>query len=383
MPKLIGKTSIDNIFEKPIVKDILACFEENTRIRFSEIRNNVNRKDELLSRELKEMVKYGILKNEMCPQPKGKPHSYYLLTDKYLTKIHQSRLSWLIDSYSPEDVMDYSKTVFLGLPDEVYRPSKHEVPSESFYDLYIKPEDIFREEPLTIERRKEILKEKIINLIEDYKNKTKAEVLEILKENMLSQINRELSLKHEIPPYEACERIVRKLVEGRNKYRLLLIQHEYDLQLHNMTEGGFKQYMCDYREYFTYKLNLFFMHFFKTGRHLKKDRYEDFENEYDFERILRLFYKMDDFESRLSHFWNMVEKPQMDMAFPPFKSFSKWGIEILKFLSTIVQNVNEQTNDRYVEPITIASTSFTATFAAKEFWEMDDKIRKIIKRGKK
>lgn len=173
-----------------------------------------------------------------------------------------------------------------------------------------------------------------------------------------------------IPPAEACERIVQKLVEGRDKYRLLLIQKEYDLQLPSLIESDFRQYMCDYQEYYTQKLNLFFIHFFKQGRHTQEDRYLDFESKEDFESTLFLFYNVDDYQLK------------MDIPCPPSESFLRWGIEILKFLRTIVRNVNLQTNDRYIEQITIVSTSFRAVFADKEFWENDAKIRKVIKQQK-
>jgi len=368
MPKLVGKTSIDNIFEKPIVKNILACFEKNTRIRFCEIRSNINYRDELLSRELKEMVGYGILKKEICPQPRGKPHVYYLLTDKYLTKIHQTRLSWLIESYSPEDVLDYPGTAIFGLPYEVYYPNKYEIASEHFYDLYIQPQDIFRDDSLFVENVKKRSKEIVIKSInEKYKNKTKDELIEELKKNALSQLDQELSLKHSIPPYEACKRIVNKLVEGRGKYRLLLIQREYESQLDVKMDSDFKQYLQDYQEYYTQKLNLLFdVDFVKATISTSEVKYE-----LDFENKLYFFHNAND------------NKLPMDIAHPPSESISKWTLEILNFLENIRQNIIQQTKGRINVPITIVSSSFTATFAAKEFWETDDKIRKIIKRGEK
>ncbi|VVB96229.1 Uncharacterised protein [uncultured archaeon] len=368
----------NNIFKKEIIKDILGCFfkTEETQLRFSEIKKRlpkINRTSEKakktplrfsdtikkrpkyfdmqINRALNEMLSFGIF---------NKNGVYYQLTDKYMVEVRQSQLSRLIDSYSPKDVMDFSKTVLLGLPDEVYRPDKKEIASEYFYDLHITPEDIFKDDSDFTKR----VKERIIKFIDDNcKNKTKEELIEELKINAINQT----TFKQSIPPYEACECIVRKLVEGRDKHRLLFIQSEYDSQLTQIIDNGFKRYMGDYREYYTQKLNIFFMHFFKTGRHSGIDRYEDFENKDDFEYTLYLFYTVDD------------DKLPMDIARPSSESIVRWSIEILKFLSKIVQNVNEQTNDRYVTPITIVSTSFRAVFADEEFWKTDEKIRKIIK----
>lgn len=359
------KSMKSDIFKKEIVKDILLCFEKvnNPHLRFSDIKKGLPDKyfDTQINRALHDMVSFGIFIKIESPKS-------YQLTNKYMVEVRQSQLSRLIDSYSPEDVMDYSKTVLLGLPNEVYHPDKYEVPSGYFHDLNIEPKDVFSEDPLSGQYRKEKMKEMVIKYIdEEYKNKSKDEVLEVLKNNIISQTNRDLSFKLSIPPYEACERIVRKIVEGRDKYRLSLIQQEYDSQLPQLIDSVFRQYMCDYQKYYSHNLNLSFMHFFKPGRHTREDRYEDFESKDDFEYTLRLFYNVDD------------DQLQTDIARPPSESVLRWGIEILKFLSTIVQNVNEQTNDRYITPITIVSTSFRAVFAAKEFWENDAKIRKIIK----
>lgn len=361
-----------DIFKKEKVKDILRCFEKvnNPRLRFSDIKKGLPNKkyfDKQIVRTLNDMISFGILNKIKY----SKRRADYHLTNKYMVEVRQSQLSRLIDSYSPEDVMDYSKTVLLGLPHEVYHPHKNEVPSGYFQDLNIEPQDLFSDDSLFVQKLKEQMKEMVIKSIdEDYKNKTKDEVLEALKKNILSQTNRDLSFKRSIPPYEACERIVRKLVEGRDKYRLLLIQQEYDSQLPHLIDSGFRQYMFDHQEYYTQKLNLSFMHFFKLGRHTQKDRYKDFESKEDFDDTLLLFFNVDD------------DQLQKEIVRPLSESVLRWGIEILKFLSTIVQNVNEQTNDRYITPITIVSTSFRAVIATNEFWENDAKIRKIIKQQK-
>lgn len=373
------KTINKDLFKNETIKDIILCFEnaKKSKLRFSEIKKGLPFKkvtepkikkerkierpkhfDQTIVRALDKMVSFGIF---------NKTERYYQLTDKYMVEFRKMQLSRMVESYSPKDLLDYSKTVLLGLPHEVYYPNKYEVASEYFHDLYITPEDIFKDDSDFMKRIKERMKETIIKSIDDdYKNKTKEELIEALKKSELSQCN-QVFFKHRIPPYEACDLIVRKLVEGRDKYRLLLIQNEYDTQLLHIIDNDFKQHLYDYQRYYTQKLNIYFMHFFKFGRHSLEDRYKDFDSREDFEDTLFLFFNVDD------------NQLQTDIVRPPSESVLRWGIEILKFLSTIVQNVNEQTNDRYITPITIVSTSFRAVFADKEFWENDEKIKKIIK----
>lgn len=371
----MSKESINsNIFKKEIVKDIVLCFEKGkkSQLRFSDIKKGLkglpDKKyfDTQIVRALSKMVSLGVFEKK----EESKRWVSYKLTGKYMIEIRQSQLSQLIDSYPPEEVMDFSKTVLLGLPNEVYRLPIYEGQSRYFHDLYIEPEDVFSNDsrigPGLKKRMKEIANEYIGD---NYKNKTKDELLELVEEFMLSNMIQNLSFIP-ISPEEACERIVQKLTKGRDKYRLLSIQHEYNSQLPHVIDSGFRQYLHDHQEYFTQNLNLLFEHFFKTGANSREFIYKDFENKDDFEYTLHLFCR-----AKNTNF-------QTDIVPPTPESVFRVGIEILKFLSTIVRKVNKQTNYTLISPITIVSTSFRAVFADKEFWENEKKIRNILNQQK-